>query len=203
MANMLLLPLLRLLFLGCSSASPASILQLDYDVAAPFVAMWRSQIVQITADFGSWGVSAAPEWVQRDYHRESWTSFDTTALVSMNGFGLWASAFLRPFESTGLHRLKFGAYARIRQFRYAYDSYGKWDEGTHFQQSATSWALGGEAAMTFHPTEHIVLEPYAKVGIAHYDLSWSGTAPAYPHPSEFRYTWDPDVRTGLFAGWEF
>jgi hypothetical protein len=197
------LPLLRLLFLGCGSASPAPILQLDYDVAAPFVPMWRSQIVQLTAEFGSWEVSVAPEWIERDYHLESWTSFDTTALISMKGFGLWASATVRPFDSPGLHRLKFGAYARARHFRYAYASYKLWDDGTHFDQSITSGAVGGEAAMTFHPTGHIVLEPYAKVGLAHFDMSWSGKAPAYPYPSEYRYAWDPDVRTGIFAGWEF
>ncbi len=57
--------------------------------------------------------------------------------------------------------------------------------------------------MTFHPMNHFVIEPYLRLGIAHYDLSlWTGTAREYPHPSEFRYTWDPDVRTGIFAGWE-
>lgn len=182
---------------GMATASPA--LQIQYDVAGPIAPFWRSHIVQVSQDFGSWGVSVAPEWIHRDYHYESWSN-DTTEAIHANGGGVWVAAFWRPFDSSKLSGFKLGTYFRARRFDYSLTSR---DDGSDFQQEISSYAIGGESSWEFHPSGHIVIEPYLRLGVGYYDMHWTGNAPEYPHPSEFRYTWDPDVRTGLFVGYKF
>lgn len=178
---------------------PACAAQLKFDAAGPIVPWWESYILQVDHDFGRAGISFAPEILMRQYHWEGISKGDTAEVMSMHGLGAWVGVHAHPFDAPRWAGIKTGLYGRMRAFRYEVRSI---EDKTELQQEVVSWAAGGEMAWTFHPTSHLVLEPYGRVGLAYIDPGYQGVVPSV-NRSEFQYEWDPDVRVGLFVGWDF
>jgi len=172
--------------------------QVEYDLLGPVLEKTKSHIVQVGHEFDGWGLAVAPEWMEREYSLQTWAADEPHSDVQVDGAGVWGSVWMRPLGGG----LKLGAYGRWRRFTFSFRNRPGWGSDD-FRQSVDVRAAGIEGAWTWKPFGHLIVEPYARWGLAHHEMSWTGRAAEYPKNSEFRYEWDPDFRTGVLAGVEW
>lgn len=184
---------------GLVLAATSSAWQVQYDLLGPVFERTRSHIVQVGHEFDGWGVAVAPEWFDREYADYNAWIDEEIGDVQMRGGGAWVSAWMRPLETPGWKHLKVGAYGRWRRFVFAYRN-RPGSGPDDFRQDVESWAAGLDAALTFEPFEHVLVEPCVRWGLAHHDIATTGHASDDFGNSDFRYEWDPDLRIGILMG---
>lgn len=189
----------RAIALGLGLVGTCSAWQVQYDLLGPVLEKTKSHIVQVGHEFDGWGVGLAPEWMEREYSNFNGWVDEETGDVQVRGGGLWASAWMRPFDEPGWRALKLGAYGRWRRFTFAYQDRRDWGSDD-FRQNVETWAAGLEGGLTWKIFEHATMEPYTRWGLAHHDRSLTGRASDDLKHSDFRFEWDPDFRMGVMMG---